>query len=74
MADRIEELLEQVHQDVIEMKVVLKGYDGNPGLCTKVDKLMTDYYKFKRLVLMIFAFMVGSGALGVSIWQIITNL
>jgi len=34
------------------------------------ESLKTDYYKFKRLVLMAFAFVVGSGALGVGAYQI----
>lgn len=30
-----------------------------------------DYYKFKRFVIAVFAFMAGSGVLGVSIFQLV---
>jgi len=63
--------LEQLSRDVSEIKTMLKGYNGYPGLCTRHENLSKDYYKFKRWVLSIFFFLLGSGALGVGIYQLI---
>jgi hypothetical protein len=59
------------HDMIIEMHAVLLGANGRPGLCTEFEqnkadqkKFREDYYKFKRAVLCVFFFLLGSGALG----------
>ena len=42
---------------------VLKGYNGYKGLCKSHADLASDYYSFKRRVLLVFGFMVGAGIL-----------
>ena len=65
-----EEILARLDRKVTKMETALLGYNGEhgqPGLCSQVDKLAADYYKFKRHCCIIFGILVGSGVLGVVI-------
>ena len=55
--------------DKIEQSLL--GYNGQDGLIRSHEALKRDFYKFKKLCLMMMSFAVGSGALGLSIWQIL---
>jgi hypothetical protein len=63
--------LNQLAEDASEIKTLLKGYNGYPGLCERHENLSKDYYKFKRWVLSVFFFLLGSGALGVGIYNLV---
>jgi len=54
------------HDRIVQMHTVLLGTNGQKGLCKKHEELAQDYYKFKRAVITVFAFLVGSGVLGLS--------
>ena len=64
--------------DFAELKTAVKGYNGNQGLipafeqhCEDNKDFQKDYFKFKRKVLAVFFFLLGSGALGLSVVKII---
>lgn len=63
MAHIPDDKFEQLVEDVTEIKIALKGYNGYKGLCKSHDDLASDYYSFKRRVLLVFGFMVGAGIL-----------
>lgn len=63
MAHIPDKTLEQLVEDVTEIKTALKGYNGYPGLCKSHEDLASDYYSFKRRALLVFGFMVGAGIL-----------
>jgi hypothetical protein len=63
MAHIPDDKLDQLVEDVTEIKTMLKGYNGYKGLCKSHDDLASDYYSFKRRVLLVFGFMVGAGIL-----------
>ena len=60
-----------IHDDVLEIKNVLKGYGRSKGLLEEFSDLKQDYYHFKRVVLTVFAFAIGSGILGISAVKIL---
>ncbi len=62
------------HDMLADIHVVLLGTNGQGGLLRDHDKLKEDYYKFKRRVLTVFYFLLGSGVLGVSSTEIIKLL
>jgi len=63
--------VKQIQADVTEIKTLLKGYNGYPGLCQRHEDMASDYYKFKRWAIGLVAFAVGSGVLGLGIWNIL---
>ena len=63
MAHIPDKTLEQLVEDVTEIKTMLKGYNGYKGLCKSHEDLASDYYSFKRRALLVFGFMVGAGIL-----------
>ena len=67
----LEKKVDKLLIDVAEIRIVLKGYNGNPGLLKNYDDLAKDYFRFKRKVLSFFFFMVGSGGLGLGIVKLV---
>ena len=63
--------LNDVYRDVVEIKTVLKGYNGNPGLCERHEKLMKDFYTFKRLVIGLACGLVGTGLTTIGISELV---
>ena len=55
--------LSEIVFDVRDIKLVLKGYNGDKGLCEKFENLAADYYQFKRKVFFVIGILVGSGVL-----------
>ena len=73
----LEGKVDKLVTDVTEIRIALKGYNGDQGLiavfqehCKQNKELATDYYKFKRACIGIFCFLVGSGTLGFGIFKI----
>jgi len=66
-----EEKLDTLINTVTRIEQALRGYNGDPGLIKEHCDLKKDYYKFKMRALAVFYFLLGSGVLGISIWQII---
>ena len=69
---KLEGKVDRLVTDVAEIKIALKGYNGTPGLipafrehCDRDGQFRADYFKFKRIVLGVFFFLLGSGVLGV---------
>ncbi len=52
------------HDMLVELHTAVCGVDGQNGLLRSHQALKTDYYNFKRWVMGIIAFLVGSGAIG----------
>ena len=65
----IEETLSAIQQDISEIKVVLKGYNGDPGLCKEVEHLKRKFYNFRLLISLFIAFLFG--AAGFTITEIL---
>lgn len=58
------------HDLIIEIHSVLLGTNGQGGLCRSHEVLKKDYYNFKRLVIGIFCFLVGSGVISLGVIEI----
>lgn len=63
MAHIPDDKFEQLVEDVTEIKIALKGYNGYKGLCKSHEDLASDYYSFKRKCLLVFGLLVGAGVL-----------
>ena len=63
MAHIPDEKIEQLLEDVTEIKTLLKGYNGYKGLCKAHEELAQDYYSFKRKSLLVFGLLIGAGVL-----------
>jgi len=63
---------EQLLNDIKEIKDLLKGYDGYPGLCSRFVKLEMEFLAFRRIAVGIISFAVGAGLLGAGsgIWAL----
>ncbi len=55
------EKLDEVYKATIEVKTVLLGVDGNPGMLKKFEALSKSYYGFRRTTASIFIGLVLSG-------------
>ncbi len=66
-----DEKIDQLVADVGEIKTVLKGYNGFPGLCEDHENLKKSFYKFRNYATLIFIFLVGSGVLGTGIYKLL---
>ena len=71
MPNTLEEKVDKLVIDIAEIKIALKGYDGNPGLGKRFNDLAEDYFCFKRKVLAVFFFILGSGGLGLGIVKLL---
>jgi hypothetical protein len=70
MAQTIEDKIDNLINDVTEIKTALKGYNGQSGLCEEHSKLKDDFYSFRRAVLVMLGVLVGSGVLSVGIFEL----
>ena len=77
----LDDKLDKLVKAVTEIHVALAGYNGNKGLigefsqhCIDNNEFKEEFYKFRRTLFLILGFMVGSGMLGVGIYEFITNL
>jgi hypothetical protein len=61
MAQTIEDKIDNLVEDVSAIKVALKGYNGQTGLCESHEELKKDFYAFRRALLVILGVLVGSG-------------
>ena len=59
------------HDLLLEIHTVLLGTNGQGGLCRSHEDLRDDFYKFKRVVIILFAFAAGGGGLGFGIVEIL---
>jgi len=62
------EHLEQVKQDLDEIKTVLKGYNGNVGLCKQVENHTKSLNKIWIVLAIIAASTSGTGF---TIWKVL---
>ena len=73
------EQIEETHDTVLNLKAVLLGVNGSPGLVKKVEDFCEQMTKLKekqdnldKRFWILIAFMIGSGILGgVSIWELL---
>ncbi len=68
--DRELNIIQETHDTVIELKVVLLGKNGDPGLCKKVEQITEDHYKLKRNFWILVGLLVGSGAIAGSVFEL----
>ena len=68
-----QELLEETHDNVMKISTALFGVPNtdDKGLCGEVRNLKKDYYSFKNKTLIIVGILVGSGVLGVGVYQLL---
>ncbi len=82
LTDRDLELIKGIVQSEIApvketttiLRTKLLGANGNDegGLCGDVKYLLQDHSKLKRNFYILLAFLLGSGVLGVGIWQFLS--
>jgi hypothetical protein len=68
--NELKEQITKVEKTVVRIETALTGYNGKAGLCEDHENLKSDFFKFRNRAMMIFFFLLGSGILGTSIWQI----
>jgi len=74
----LEEKVDNLLIEVSEIKTALKGYNGGTGLlktfeqhCNQDREFRRDYFSFKRKVIAIFFFVLGSGGLGFGVVKLV---
>ena len=74
----LEDKVDQLVTDVAQIRTALQGYNGGAGLlktfeqhCNQDREFRAGYYAFKRKVLAIFFFTLGSGGLGLGIVKLV---
>jgi len=66
------DLLRETHDKVSQIWAAFYGVadTNNRGMYGEFHNLKNDYYRFKRMVFMVFAFVVGTGSLGLGIFKL----
>ena len=72
----IEMILKELKELQSKTDQIYYGLYGMPGtdekgICGDVKDLTADYYKFKQRAMTVFFFLLGSGALGFGIWELV---
>jgi hypothetical protein len=75
---KLREQINEIQTDVTEIKIALKGYNGNTGLlpafrdhCVSEAVFRKDFYSFRRRCFIFLGIVLGSGAgAGVGLSQI----
>ena len=66
----------ELRNDVTEIKIALKGYNGRRGLIQAHEALAKDYYGFKRKCLIVGGVILGGGGLtggGIGIFKLLAG-
>ena len=74
MADLTERdltVIQETHDTVLEIKVVLLGKNGDEGLCGDVKYLQRDHSRLKQHFLILVGILGGSGIFGGGIYGLI---
>jgi hypothetical protein len=58
------------HDMIVEMYSLLVG-NGRQGLCKDYEELKKDFYAFRRSLLLILGVLVGSGMLGIGVFELV---
>ena len=58
-------MVQETHDDMIEIKAVLLGVDGANGLVDDVKHIASSHYKLRLRFWILIGILVGSGILGV---------
>jgi hypothetical protein len=74
--DKLFEKIDQLDKKTDKIYFGLYGVPGteDKGMCGEFHDLKVDYYQFKQKAMTIFFFLLGSGALGVGVWQLVTHI
>ena len=67
--DAIENKTDQIHQGLYGVPDT-----DDKGMCGQFQDLKKDYYTFKARAMIVFFFLLGSGVLGVGIWELLKAL
>jgi len=62
------------HDMIQELWQAVCGFDGQPGLLKDYAEHKSDYLRFKTRVLIVFFFLLGTGALGIGITELIKHI
>lgn len=65
---------QQLIQDVAAIKQCLLGYDGQRGLCHEFEEIKADHYKLRRTVVILIAFLAGSGGIAGGVAAVVNLL
>jgi hypothetical protein len=70
-----QELLEETHDNVMKLSVVLLGVPDSEekGLCGDFAELRTEFYKFRRFGIWVIGILAGSGVLGVGVFEVVSR-
>ena len=74
MADLTERdltVIQETHDTVLEIKVVLLGKNGDEGLCGDVKYLQRDHSKLKQIVWILIGVLAGFGIITSTTWGIL---
>lgn len=64
LSDRDIDQIHVTHDTVVQLKTILVGVNGNPGLCKQVDDLSSGHSSLKKSFWTLVGILVGGGALG----------
>ncbi len=59
--------IQETHESLREVRAVLLGVNGNPGLCKRVEDVCESHASLKRSFWILVGALIGSGVLGASI-------
>lgn len=72
-------MLQKTHDEVIKLKTVLLGANGDEGLIGEIKNIKTDVktlnnrqHRMSRNFWLLIGILVGSGILGTGVWNLLT--
>tara|TARA_Y100000310_G_scaffold327860_1_gene394866 strand:+ start:3531 stop:3803 length:273 start_codon:yes stop_codon:yes gene_type:complete len=69
--EEFRETYAEMKTEVMGVKTVLVGYNGDEGLVGRVETLSTSYYKFKDRATLVFGVLLGTGVIGGSAYGLV---
>ncbi len=63
-------MIREDHDKIRDIHAVILGVNGEGGCFRAHTKAIKDFYKFKRNCLIVCAFLLGSGALGITVFEV----
>lgn len=60
-------ILQETHDNMLEVKTVLLGKNGDPGLCGEVNQVKKSHSTLKRNFWILVGLLIGSGVIASSV-------
>ncbi len=64
-------MIHETHEAVTQLRAVILGVNGNPGLIDQVNKICTSHDNLKKTVWTLIGVLSGSGVLGGTLCQLL---